>query len=53
MNRTIRVLLADDEPVILRGLKKLIAWDRLGLDIVGEACDGIELKSMIESCTRI
>ncbi|KAI7251726.1 hypothetical protein KC345_g11546, partial [Hortaea werneckii] len=47
---TIRVLLADDEPVILRGLKKLIAWDNLGLDIVGEACDGTQLKSMIESC---
>lgn len=50
MNRTIRVLLADDEPVILRGLKKLIAWEKLGLDIVGEACDGVELKAMIGSC---
>ncbi|ASA22164.1 response regulator [Paenibacillus donghaensis] len=50
MNRTIRVLLADDEPVILRGLKKLISWDSLGLDIVGEACDGYELKAMIDSC---
>ncbi|WP_438491848.1 response regulator [Paenibacillus sp. IHBB 3054] len=50
MNRNIRVLLADDEPVILRGLKKLISWDALGLDIVGEACDGIELKSMIAAC---
>ncbi|MEK3670907.1 response regulator [Paenibacillus sp. FSL R10-2771] len=50
MNRTIRVLLADDEPVILRGLKKLIAWESLGLNIVGEACDGIELKAMIDSC---
>jgi two-component system response regulator YesN len=50
MNRTIRVLLADDEPVILRGLKKLISWESLGLDIVGEASDGIELKAMIDSC---
>ncbi|WNS44894.1 response regulator [Paenibacillus sp. MMS20-IR301] len=50
MNRTIRVLLADDEPVILRGLKKLISWSTLGLDIVGEARDGIELRAMIESC---
>ncbi|WP_379151620.1 response regulator [Paenibacillus sp. sgz5001063] len=51
MNRSIRVLLADDEPVILRGLKKLISWDTLGLDIVGEARDGIELKALIDSCT--
>ncbi|WP_256700835.1 response regulator [Paenibacillus sp. P46E] len=51
MNRNIRVLLADDEPVILRGLKKLISWDTLGLDIVGEARDGIELKALIDSCT--
>ncbi|MNI17424.1 putative response regulatory protein [compost metagenome] len=50
MNRSIRVLLADDEPVILRGLKKLISWDTLGLDIVGEAKDGIELKAMIDTC---
>lgn len=33
--KSIRVLLADDEPVILRGLKKLISWEKLGLTIVG------------------
>ncbi|AIQ24538.1 MULTISPECIES: response regulator [unclassified Paenibacillus] len=44
----IRVLLADDEPVILRGLKKLISWENLGLSIVGEANDGLELKQQIE-----
>ncbi|UQZ37253.1 two-component system response regulator [Paenibacillus sp. PK3_47] len=51
MNRRIRVVLADDEPVILRGLKKLISWDALGLDIVGEACDGTELKTLIDDCS--
>ncbi|MBW4080314.1 response regulator [Paenibacillus sp. S150] len=50
MVRSIRVLLADDEPVILRGLKKLISWESLGLDIVGEANDGTELKALIETC---
>ncbi|WP_312149802.1 response regulator [Paenibacillus odorifer] len=48
--KSIRVLLADDEPVILRGLKKLISWEKLGLTIVGEASDGIELKQQIEDC---
>ncbi|MBT2288421.1 response regulator [Paenibacillus albidus] len=47
--RPIRVLLADDEPIIIRGLKKLIAWDSLGLNIVGEARDGKELKQLIDS----
>ncbi|WP_342565625.1 response regulator [Paenibacillus sp. FSL R7-0345] len=46
--RPIRVLLADDEPIIIRGLKKLIAWETLGLSIVGEARDGKELKQLIE-----
>ncbi|MGG4552698.1 response regulator [Paenibacillus humicus] len=46
----IRVLLADDEPVILRGLKKLISWEELGLTIVGEANDGNELRQLIQTC---
>ncbi|MNM09146.1 putative response regulatory protein [compost metagenome] len=48
--RMIRVLLADDEPIIIRGLKKLISWDSLGLEIVGEALDGKELMALIDSC---
>lgn len=47
--RKIKVLLADDEPVILRGLRKLLYWNELGLDIVGEAYDGAELRQMIET----
>ncbi|CAH1195541.1 Protein-glutamate methylesterase/protein-glutamine glutaminase [Paenibacillus auburnensis] len=47
--RPIRVLLADDEPIIIRGLKKLIAWEALGLSIVGEARDGKELKQLINN----
>ncbi|WP_334073913.1 response regulator [Paenibacillus sp. A14] len=43
----IRVLLADDEPVILRGLKKLIPWEEMGFAIVGEANDGNELRQLI------
>lgn len=46
----IRVLLADDEPVILRGLKKLISWEELGFAIVGEANDGNELRQLIRDC---
>ena len=46
--RKIKVLLADDEPVILRGLRKLLHWHELGLEIVGEAYDGDELRQMID-----
>ncbi|WP_025684875.1 response regulator [Paenibacillus maysiensis] len=41
--KNIRVLIADDEPIILRGLKKLLPWDRFGIEFVGEAHDGNEL----------
>ncbi|MGC5772544.1 response regulator [Paenibacillus pabuli] len=43
----IKLLIADDEPVILRGLKKLIFWEQLGFRIVGEANDGTELRDLI------
>ncbi|MDO3413258.1 response regulator [Saccharibacillus sp. CPCC 101409] len=43
----IRLLLADDEPIILRGLKKLLPWEELGFRIVGEAGDGGELRQQI------
>ncbi|WP_342549457.1 response regulator [Paenibacillus sp. FSL P2-0089] len=35
-----KVLLVDDEPIILRSLKVAIPWDELGLSIVGEAKNG-------------
>lgn len=43
----IKLVLADDEPIILRGLKKLLAWEELGLAISGEAGDGEELRQLI------
>jgi len=43
----IKLLLADDEPIILRGLKKLISWEHLGIRIVAEANDGTELRDLI------
>lgn len=44
----LKVILIDDEIVILQGLKKLINWTALGLEIVGEAMDGLEGLSLIE-----
>lgn len=45
--RMFRVILADDEPVIIRGLKKLIAWEKLDAEVIADACDGAELLEQI------
>ncbi len=36
----IRMILADDEPIITRGIKKLLNWKTLGIEIIGEYEDG-------------
>ncbi|WP_217591726.1 response regulator [Cohnella sp. GbtcB17] len=46
---TIRILIADDEPIILKGLRKLLPWEALGMEIVGQAGDGAELEALIAS----
>ncbi|HTG70594.1 MAG TPA: response regulator [Candidatus Udaeobacter sp.] len=44
----IRIVLADDEPLIIKGLRKLIDWEAFGTEIVGQAYDGNELMELIE-----
>ncbi len=36
----LKMILADDEPVITRGIQKLVDWNSLGIEIVGEYEDG-------------
>lgn len=36
----IRMILADDEPIITRGIQKLVDWTSLGIEVVGEYSDG-------------
>lgn len=43
-----KVILADDEPVIIRGLRKLIAWDKLDAEVIADAHDGEELLEKIK-----
>lgn len=43
-----KVVIADDEGVILQGLKKLIDWKKVDVELVGEARDGQQLKKVIE-----
>lgn len=44
----LNAILADDEPIIIKGLKKLIPWQDLGIQIVGEAMTGRGLLELIE-----
>ncbi|AIQ46859.1 response regulator [Paenibacillus sp. FSL R7-0273] len=43
-----KVLLVDDEPIILRSLKVAIPWEELGLTIAGEARNGEAALRLIE-----
>lgn len=43
-----KVLLVDDEPWVLEGLKTMINWEDHGFQICGEACNGHEAWGMIE-----
>ncbi|OQY32833.1 MAG: hypothetical protein B6241_09965 [Spirochaetaceae bacterium 4572_59] len=40
MQKVLNVLIVDDEHYVIEGLKKHIDWQRLGLNIIGEASDG-------------
>lgn len=42
-----RAVIADDEGVIVNGLKKLIDWNSLEVEIVGDARDGLQLQHVI------
>ncbi len=42
-----KLVIADDERLIVKGLKKLIDWKALDVEIVGEANDGHQLKACI------
>lgn len=44
----LNVLLVDDEPLVLEGLKTMIAWERYGFHICGEALSGSEALRMIQ-----
>lgn len=44
-----KIVLADDEPIIIRGLKKLIDWEKVNAEVVGEAQDG---KGLLEVAER-
>ena len=47
MDKKIRILIADDNPVLREGLKSVLSPIPI-FDIVGEASDGIELLNLVD-----
>ncbi|NLC75442.1 MAG: response regulator [Clostridiales bacterium] len=47
--RKYRVMLVDDEAIILQGLRKLFNWEEFECEIVGEAMDGVSAINMAET----
>ncbi len=47
--KKLRVLLVDDEIMIREGFKRLFDWDEYGCEVVGEAADGMEALSRIDT----
>lgn len=46
-----RVLLADDEPIILSGLQSMIHWEEHGCTVVGSARNGEQALELIRQCS--
>ncbi len=44
-----RVLLADDEPIILSGLQSMLSWERLDCVVCGTARNGRQALELVES----
>lgn len=49
MSENLRVIIADDEPMVCVVVKKCVHWETLGLELAGIAYDGEELLSLIRS----
>ena len=43
-----KVMLVDDEPIIVEGLSRSIEWEKWNCEIVATAYDGVEGKKLIE-----
>lgn len=45
----LKVLFADDEPLMLEGLRFLVDWEKLNFEVCGEALDGEDALKLIHS----
>ncbi|WP_366209011.1 response regulator [uncultured Selenomonas sp.] len=45
----LRIVIAEDEEMIRRGLVETIDWAALGAEVVGEAADGVEALEVLRT----
>jgi two-component system response regulator YesN len=43
-----KVLIVDDEPLVIQGLSRQVNWESLNMELVGMATDGHEILAMLE-----
>ena len=46
----LRILLVDDEPLVLIGLQGMLEWEKLGYTVCGTARNGKLALELIERC---
>lgn len=46
----LKVIIADDEAHICKLVQALVDWDRLGLEVIGIASNGLEAIELVENC---
>jgi two-component system response regulator YesN len=44
-----KVLIVDDEPLVIQGLSRQVDWESLNMELAGMATDGHEILSMLET----
>lgn len=44
----LKVLIVDDEPLVLEGLRTMIDWEKHGFEVCGEALNGIDAMRLIQ-----
>lgn len=49
----LKVLLVDDEPYVLEGLKVMLDWEAHGFRICGEASNGEDALEIVRVCNLI
>jgi two-component system response regulator YesN len=45
----VKLLIADDEPLVCAGLRSMLKWEDLGIEIIGTARNGKQAAELIES----
>ncbi|WP_431803116.1 response regulator transcription factor [Halobacillus andaensis] len=48
MNKKLKIMIVDDEPIICQGLKFTVPWDELEAEVVAEAYDGEEALEIVQ-----